>query len=75
MINILPLNDKIKVEAIFTECGFDYFSDFDYSVLRATTGSFLAALLAGIRPETRVRRMLSAMRMMDVKPASQGSRG
>lgn len=28
----------------------------DYSVLKATTGSFLAALLAGMKPATTVRR-------------------
>ena len=41
-----------------------------YSVLRATTGSFFAALLAGRRPEIRVRPMLSATRIT----ASRGSR-
>ena len=35
---------------------------FDYSVLSATTGSFLAAPDAGIRPDIRVRSMLMQMR-------------
>ena len=35
---------------------------FYYSVLSASTGSLFAALLAGIRPEMRVRTMLRAIR-------------
>ena len=37
---------------------------FFYSLRRATTGSFLAALREGIRPEIRVRKTLMAIRMM-----------
>ena len=58
--------DKITVFCVFYLLKLK----FNYSVLKASTGSLFAALLAGIRPEISVSTMLSATS----KTACLGSR-
>lgn len=49
------------IEAVPFILGFVLRAKINYSVRRATTGSFFAALLAGIRPDMQVSPTLSSM--------------